>query len=161
MLGDVEKMLAEKFIRSLRSFHMVPLVAKTTHQRATSIAFIYNTFVGPVLLYNAGSWSLKGSETDKLDAFHQKHRDSLRIINVKLYARCRCRQISTYIQNIVKTNEMPHSNVGYDWAFKIKIDTEHCCVDQGNKCLLLSVRTAAQTHRVMYHRNIAHIFLCK
>ena len=105
---------------SLRSFHVVPLAAKTTHQRATSIAFIYNTFVGPVLLYNAGSWGLNGSETDKLDAFHQKHWDSLRIINVKLYARCRCRRISTYIQNIVKTNEMPHSNVGYDWAFSME-----------------------------------------
>lgn len=57
---------------SLRSFHVAPLAAKTPHQWATSIAFIYNTFVGPVLLYNAGSWGLKVSETDKLDVFHQK-----------------------------------------------------------------------------------------
>lgn len=41
----------------------------------------------------------------------------------------------------------------------IKVDTEHCWVDQGNNCLLLSVRTAAQTHWVMYRRNFfAHIF---
>ena len=63
---------------------------------------LYNAFVRPVLLYNAGTWGLTGSETDKLNAFHRKQLRLLngikwlqRISNSNLYERFECREIGT------------------------------------------------------------------
>ena len=68
---------------------------------------LYNTFVQPVLLYNAGTWGLTGSEIDKLNAFHRKQLRLLfgikwpqRISNSNLYERCECREISTDVMDM-------------------------------------------------------------
>ena len=69
------------------------------------------------------TWSLcglfhvvSGSKTEKQDAFHRKQLSSLvgvhwpqRISNVKLYKRCRCRQIRTYVMDM---RWRPHSVLG-------------------------------------------------
>ena len=60
---------AEKCFRYRFPFHVVPLAAKTTRQRLR----LYDAFVRPVLLYNAGTWGLTVSETDTLNAFHRKN----------------------------------------------------------------------------------------
>ncbi len=63
--------------------------------------------VRPVLLYNAGTWGLAGSETDKLNAFHRKQLHLLigikwpqRISNSNLYERCGCHEISTDVMDM-------------------------------------------------------------
>ena len=86
-------------------------------------------------------WSLcgllyvvSGSETEKQDAFHRKQLQSLirvhwpqRISNLKLYKRCRCRQIST---DVMDMRWRPHPTLGREGACKTS-----------NVCLLPSGRT--------------------
>ena len=68
---------------------------------------LYNTFVWPVLLHNAGTWGLTGSETDKRNAFHRKQLRLLigikwpqRISHSNLYEWCECREISTDVMDM-------------------------------------------------------------
>ena len=65
---------------------------------------MYNAFIKPILLYNAGSLDLSIKQTNAFDVLHRKH---LRIIlgifypktitNVELYEQCKVSPISAYI----------------------------------------------------------------
>ena len=68
---------------------------------------LYNAFVRPVLLYNAGESGVMGLETENLDAFHWKQLRSFiqiywtqKISNVKSCEWCHCRQISTDVMDM-------------------------------------------------------------
>ena len=56
---------------------------------------LYNAYVIPVLMYNAGTWALTSAQSNKLDAFHRKQlrqvlniRWPFKITNERLYERC-------------------------------------------------------------------------
>ena len=62
---------------------------------------LYNAFVLPVLPYNCGTWGLKQTEIESLDAFHCRQLRHLigvfypnHISNGKLYTRCQADPIS-------------------------------------------------------------------
>ena len=102
LLGDVEDLSRRQIVAVTAFRSMSSLWLRRQHVSERLRLRLYNAFVRPVLLYNAGTWGLTGSETDKLNAFHRKQLRLLngikwlqRISNSNLYERCECREIGT------------------------------------------------------------------
>ena len=99
--------LAEKSLRSLLSVPCVIFGCENNTSTSKSDCVYIKRICASSPTVHRGCVGLMRSETEKQDAFHHKQLRSItrihwpqRISNVKLYERCRCRQISTDVMDM-------------------------------------------------------------
>jgi len=107
LLGEVENLSRRKMLAVTAFRSMWSLWLRRQHVSERLRLRLCNVIVRPVLLYYASTWGQKGSETDKLNAFHRKQLrlligiKYLQIIsNLNLYERCECREIGTDVKDM-------------------------------------------------------------
>ncbi|XP_029656605.1 uncharacterized protein LOC115230747 [Octopus sinensis] len=101
LLGDAEDVLRRK---TLANSAMAKLKKGWLRAKGLGVGIrcrLYNAFVKPILLYNAGTWGCSFNDLRKLDSFHRRQLRSLlgmewprRISTNGIYNKCMCSCIS-------------------------------------------------------------------
>lgn len=104
LLGEEEEISRRKQLAQLALNRIWKVWLKGKKIRIHMKIRIYNAYVKPVLLYNAGTWATNKQQEEKLDAFHRKQLKRVlniyypnRISNKELYKRTGSRPISVDI----------------------------------------------------------------
>jgi hypothetical protein len=107
LLGDSEEAKRRKQLASAAFQKLKNIWSNKTNNKISTARRIrlYETYITPILTYNAGTWALTKKEIQQLDAFRRRH---FRLIlgicypniisNKELYRRCKAQELDTIIR---------------------------------------------------------------
>ena len=94
LLGDTEDIAKRKQLAWIAFGKMYKVWKREQISFATKLR-LYNAYIKPILLYNAGTWAISKLDEQNLDRFHRKQLKALanirypdKISNIKLYRKC-------------------------------------------------------------------------
>ena len=107
LIGDSEEAKRRKQLASAAFQKLKNIWSNKTNNKISTARGIrlYETYITPILTYNAGTWALTKKEIQQLDAFRRRH---FRLIlgicypniisNKELYRRCKAQELDTIIR---------------------------------------------------------------